>query len=50
MSSWLDRAFIDGDKSAAKLDKATLTNKGDISLTFPCSRATKKAPSIRKTR
>lgn len=34
MSSWLDRAFIDGDKSAAKLDKATLTNKGDISLTF----------------
>lgn len=34
MNSWLDRAFIDGDKSAAKLDKATLTNKGDISLTF----------------
>lgn len=34
MSSWLDQAFIDGDKSAAKLDKATLTNKGDISLTF----------------
>lgn len=34
MSSWLDQAFINGSKSTAKLDKATLTNKGTISLTY----------------
>ena len=34
MSSWLDRAFISGDKSAENLDQAALLNSGTITLNY----------------
>ncbi len=34
MSSWLDKAFIDGSKSVENLDKANLVNNGTINLTY----------------
>lgn len=34
MSSWLDKAFISGDKSAENLDQAALLNSGTITLNY----------------
>lgn len=34
MSSWLDKAFINGNKSAEKLDQAALLNSGTITLNY----------------
>ena len=46
MSSWLDDAFINGTQSIENLDKASLTNNGNINLTFTLQSAGEDAEPV----